>query len=77
VVTIVAESKTDKTDEQPSVSVRFPKRIIVFIDEHAKATGNDRSGVIRLFVYRELAMAGYLNENEMKALGVKNEEKEE
>lgn len=54
------------------ISARVPKTLHSQVKEVSDARGEDISDFVRRALYRELASLGFLSENQKKALGIKD-----
>ena len=55
----------------PTVFARMPIEDVELLKEVSKARGADLSDFVRRAIYRELASLGFLSEDQKKALGIK------
>ena len=56
-----------------NLSIRLTKRDLALLVKVSRARGEDPSSFIRRAMRMELARLGFLSEEEMQALGIKNE----
>ena len=56
-----------------NLSIRFTKRDLELLVKVSRARGEDPSSFIRRAMRMELAKLGFLNEEEMQALGIADE----
>jgi len=56
-----------------NLSIRLTKRDLALLVKVSRARGEDPSSFVRRAMRMELAKLGFLSEEEMQALGIKNE----